>query len=87
MNPNPALEAPLTAVPHTLVGVYPIGHIFYFEFDSEPDVHEYSAAGKAIVRRMGFAIGQYPSQWVYAPTADIRWEEISDTTRKPVLVT
>jgi hypothetical protein len=86
-DPDRALEAPLTAIPWTLIGIYPIGHIYYFEFPTEPGSDEYTAGGAAIVKRMGFAIGQYPQQWVYAPTVEIRWGEISDATREPILVT
>ncbi len=86
MTMTPALEAPLTATPHTLIGVYPVGHIYYFEFDSEPGPEEYVAAGVAISKIMLFQIGQRPAAWIYRPTAEIRWGEISNTTREPIRV-
>ncbi len=86
MTINPALEAPLTATPHTLIGVYPVGHIYYFEFKSEPGPEEYVAAGVAISKVMAFKIGQIPANWIYRPTVEIRWGEISDNTREPIRV-
>lgn len=72
MTYNPALEAPLTEIPHTLVGIMATGKVYYFEFDSEPGPDEYVSAGAAIVRK---AYAQ-PVQWVYCPSAELRWNEL-----------
>lgn len=68
---NPALDLPLRNVPFTLVGIFPIGHIFYFEFDSEPPVEDYVQAGAKITRAMVKAIGRKPASWYFAPSADV----------------
>ena len=73
MSINPALEAPLTDVPHTLVGILQSGRLYYFLFDTEPGPEEYVSAGVAIVEK---AL-ERPVDWVYRPTAEVRWEEIT----------
>ncbi len=84
MTINPALEAPLTAIPHTLVGVLASGHIYYHLFDSEPGPEEYVSAGVAIVEKAGTR----PFEWIYAPSSEIRWTEIRSTVQsEPVRVT
>ncbi len=83
MTVNPALEAPLTAVPHTLVGIMVDGRIYYFEFDSEPGPEEYTSAGVAIIEKAHAK----PDKWVYCPTVELRWAEIHTTLQSdPVRV-
>ena len=80
---NPDIEAPLTAIPHTLVGITAYRQIYYFLFPSEPSPEEYTAAGAAMVKKAGTK----PVTWVYRPTAEIRWDEIRGViTHEPIRV-
>jgi len=72
MTTNPALEAPLTEIPHTLVGITAMGKLYYWLFPTEPGAEEYTAAGAAITLK----IGAKPVEWIYRPSVEIRWAEI-----------
>ena len=88
MSFNPALDLPLTEIPHTLVMAYS-GHVYYFEFPTEPGADEYQAAVIAVGNRMAKDLGHVPDSRsvVYRPTAEIRWDEIDSTLdRQPVKV-
>lgn len=81
------LQSPLRDVPFTLIATYPIGHIFYFEFPSEPSIEQYAAAGVAISERMLRQIGKQPSSWLLRPTAEVNLDFFRDGPGpEPVLV-
>lgn len=84
---NPALDAPLHDVPHTLVVAIP-GYVYYFEFPSEPGPDEFYAAKEAVLARMEKALGLRPSKpSYYGISSDVRWDEIRATLQSdPVLV-
>lgn len=85
---NPALDLPLTEIPHTLAMVIP-GYVYYFQFLTEPGPDEYMAAVVAVGNRMAKELGVVPDSkdTIYRPTAEIRWEEIRKTLQSdPVRV-
>lgn len=86
MEPNDVLEIPYTETPHTLIGVVPVGHVFYVDFDHEPTPEEYFQAGVRISERMLSMIGKTPETWHYLPTSQVNFAEISDRLRTPVRV-
>lgn len=86
---NPALDLPLTPIPHTLVASIP-GYVYYFEFPSEPSPDEYQAGVIALGNRMAKDLGLVISSndVLYRPSHEIRWGEIHATLKSdPVKVT
>ncbi len=93
MNPyqgaNPAIDLPLSPVPHTLVASIP-GYVYYFEFPSEPSPDEYQAGVIALGNRMAKDLGLVitSKDILYRPSAEIRWGEIHGALKsEPVKVT
>lgn len=86
MEPNDVLEIPYTETPHTLIGVYPVGHVYYVNFDHEPTPEEYFQAGVRLSEKMVSTIGQRPKTWHYLPTSEVNFARLSDQLRTPIHV-
>ena len=85
---NPALELPLSPIPHTLVMTIP-GYVYYHQFPMEPSAEEYMSAVVAVGNRMAKDLGVTPSSndCVYRPSNEIRWDVITSTLQsEPVRV-
>ena len=85
---NPALDTPLRDIPFTLIATRPIGFVYYYEFQSEPSLDEYAAAGAAIQKVMLAQIGFPPLAWLLIPTVEVNLDFFrgQDGFREPVQV-
>ena len=82
------LSIPLREIPFTLIATRPFGVIYYFEFQSEPSVPEYAAAGVAVTKAMIQGVGEPPTAWLLLPSADVNLDFFrgNEGFREPVQV-